>query len=445
MQAAMSNGAPNAALYRRIAVRVAPMLIVLYFVAFLDRVNISFAALTMNRDLGISDAGYGLAAGIFFAGYLVFAVPANLALVRFGARRWIGVLVATWGLFSMSMAFVHNVPQYVGLRFFVGAAEAGFYPGVIFYLTQWLPSRSRAGIMAAFTFAIPLSSVIGSPISAWILRTHWSGALAGWQWLFLLEGIPAVVLGCLTPFLLASGPQEVSWLSGPEKQTLALAMQEDEASRGAVTRRGGGSSEAACASFASLILPSLTDFALMNGLYALGFWVPKILTRLGVPLTQIGWLTAVPFAVGGACMLLWSRWSDNKQERRNNLAFALFAAGSGMVITGIAPTPWLALVGLSFTTVECLLPPCRSSGQASAGVHYAAAGSGQYRHCEQCRPAGRLLRPVHDGSAAASHAPLRSRPGGDGWLSLQRRGAGVQQPSVARCACVVSVNWLAWH
>jgi len=335
----------NSALYRRIALRVAPMLIVLYFVAFLDRVNISFAALTMNRDLGISDAGYGLAAGIFFAGYLVFAVPANLALVRFGARRWIGVLVATWGVLSMGMAFVHNVPQYVGLRFLVGSAEAGFYPGVIFYLTQWLPSRSRAGIMAAFTFAIPLSNVIGSPISAWILRTHWSGAFAGWQWLFLLEGAPAVLLGLLTPFVLASGPGEVGWLSGEEKQSLALAMREDEASRGAMA------SDSKCASFGSLILPTLTYFALMSGLYTLGFWVPKMLTRLGVPLTQIGWLTAIPFAVGGAGMLIWSRFSDRMQERRYNLTFALFAAGSGMVITGLAPAPWVALVGLSFTTV----------------------------------------------------------------------------------------------
>ncbi len=337
----------NAALYRRIALRVAPMLIALYFVAFLDRVNISFAALTMNRDLGINDAGYGLAAGIFFAGYLVFAVPANLMLVRIGARRWIGLLVATWGLLSMCMAFVHNVPQYVVLRFLIGAAEAGFYPGVIYYLTQWLPSRSRAGIMAAFTFAIPLSNVIGSPISAWILRTHWSGALAGWQWLFILEGAPAVLLGCLTPFVLASGPHEVSWLSGQEKQTLALAMKEDEASRAAAA----GNPDSKCASFGSLVLPTLTYFALMSGLYTLGFWVPKMLTRLGVPLTQIGWLTAIPFAMGGAGMLIWSRWSDSKQERRNNLAFALFAAGSGMVITGIAPTPWLAILGLSFTTI----------------------------------------------------------------------------------------------
>jgi len=342
--------APNAALYRRIAVRVAPMLILLYFVAFLDRVNISFAALTMNRDLGVNDAQYGLAAGIFFAGYLVFAVPANLALVRFGARRWIGVLVATWGVFSMCMAFVHTVPQYVGLRFLIGAAEAGFYPGVIFYLTQWLPSRSRAGIMAAFTFAIPLSNVIGAPISALILRTHWSSALAGWQWLFLLEGAPAVLLGCLTPFVLASGPHEVAWLSGPEKQTLALAMAEDEASRGAAADTSAPS-QAKCAPLTSLVLPTLTYFALMNGLYALGFWVPKILTRLGVPLTRIGWLTAVPFAVGGVGMLIWSRWSDTCHERRYNLAAALFAAGSGMVLTGMAPTPWIAILGLSFTTV----------------------------------------------------------------------------------------------
>jgi len=337
--------ADNAALYRRISLRVAPPLILLYFMAFLDRVNISFASLTMNRDLGIRDAQYGLAAGIFFAGYLIFAVPANLMLVRVGARRWIGVLVVLWGLLSMSMAFVHNVPQYVVLRFFIGAAEAGFYPGVIFYLTQWLPGSARAGIMAAFNFAIPLSNVVGAPISALILRTHWSGVLAGWQWLFLMEGAPAVLLGFASFFVLASGPGDVAWLSGEEKQALALAIEREDAARAAAAPAANGSR------IKPLVLPTLIYFALMNGLYALGFWVPRLLARYGVPLTRLGWLTALPFAVGGAGMLLWSRWSDRTHERRYNLAGALFAAGSGMVLTGMAPTPFIAIIGLSMTTV----------------------------------------------------------------------------------------------
>jgi len=341
------NPSVNAALYRRISLRVAPPLILLYFVAFLDRVNISFASLTMNHDLGIGDAQYGFAAGIFFAGYLLFAVPANLALVRFGARRWIGILVVTWGLLSMSMAFVHTVPQYVVLRFLIGGAEAGFYPGVIFYLTQWLPGSARAGIMALFSFAIPLSNVVGAPISALILRMHWTGALAGWQWLFLLEGAPAVLLGCLAPFVLASGPSEVSWLSGEEKQTLALAIQQEEEHKNALL----GDASPKRTPLAWFILPTLAYFALMNGLYELGFWVPRLLARYGIPLTQLGWLTAIPFAVGGAGMLLWSHWTDRRRERHYNLAGAFFAAASGMVITGMAPTPLIAILGLSMTAV----------------------------------------------------------------------------------------------
>jgi ACS family tartrate transporter-like MFS transporter len=364
------NPVDNAALYRRISLRIAPPLILLYFVAFLDRVNISFAALSMNRDLGISDEVFGLAAGIFFVGYLLFAVPSNVMLTRFGARRWIAVLMVTWGLLSGSMAFVHSVPAYIALRFCIGAAEAGFFPGVILYLTQWLPGSARAGIMALFTFSIPLSNVVGSPISAAILRLPWHGALAGWQWLFLLEALPAILLGCMVPWMLESSPSAVRWLSAAEKQALVHAM-EQESSNSSLTQHGSSRPP-----LASLIAPSAIYFTMMIGLYALGFWVPRLLTSHGVVLAQLGWLTAVPFAFGAAGMFAWSRWSDYTRERRRNLAGALVTAGCGMLLTGFAPSASIAIVGLSLSAIGVFaaMPVFWAAFSQRIAVRHAAVG-----------------------------------------------------------------------
>ena len=204
-------------LYRKIALRLIPFLMLLYMVAFLDRVNISFAALTMNRDLGISDSLYGFAAGIFFLGYCLFEVPANIMLVRLGARLWIALLLIVWGATSVGTAFVANQPRYVFARFLLGIAESGFFPGVIFYLTLWLPRRMRARTMGLFMLAVPLCNCIGSPISAHILLLDQAGGLKGWQWLFLLVGAPAVILGVVTLFNLADGPASARWLSENEK------------------------------------------------------------------------------------------------------------------------------------------------------------------------------------------------------------------------------------
>ena len=185
-------------LYRKIAWRLVPFLVLLYMVAFLDRVNISFAALTMNRDMGISESLYGFAAGIFFLGYCLFEVPANMMLARMGARRWIAILLVAWGIVSVGTAFVANRPQYVAARFLLGVAESGFFPGVIFYLTIWLPRPMRARVLALFMLAVPLCTFIGSPISSHILLMNNVGGLKGWQWLFVLEGSPALILGIAT-------------------------------------------------------------------------------------------------------------------------------------------------------------------------------------------------------------------------------------------------------
>jgi ACS family tartrate transporter-like MFS transporter len=332
----------HAALYRRISLHIAPPLVLLYFISFLDRVNISFAALTMNRDLGIGDSLFGLAAGIFFIGYLIFAVPSNLVLVRVGARRWIAVLMVVWGVLSGSMAFVHGPAMYLTLRFLIGAAEAGFFPGVILYLTQWLPGSARAGIMALFTFAIPLSNMLGAPVSARIMRMDGHSGLAGWQWLFLLEAAPAVVLGCLVPWMLQAGPQFAAWLSDGEKAALLGAIQREESAPANASLRPP---------LLPLIAPAAIYFAMMVGLYGLGFWVPRLLANQGVGLVMLGWFTAAPYAVGAIGMLLLSGLSDATGQRRLILTVALVSAGAGMAATGFASSALLVIAGLSVAAV----------------------------------------------------------------------------------------------
>lgn len=328
-------------IFRRVALHVAPPLVLLYFVAFLDRVNVGFASLAMNRDLGINEATYGLAAGIFFLGYLLFAVPSNYVLVRVGAQRWIAVLMVTWGVVSGSMAFVHSARMYIVLRFLLGAAEAGFFPGIVYYLTRWLPGSARAGILALFYFAIPLSSVVGSPLSAALMQLNGWHGFAGWQWLFLLEALPAVLLGCAVPWILHADIEDAAWLSALEKQALLQNIAEESA--------GPTASEAATSRPAILgLLPlAVAYFMLMVGLYELGFWTPRLLFSHGVPLRSLGWVNAVPYALGGVAMLVWSRWSDLRGERRWTLFASFTAASGGFALTALAPSATFAALALS--------------------------------------------------------------------------------------------------
>jgi ACS family tartrate transporter-like MFS transporter len=338
----------RAATYAKIRWRIAPFLILLYVVAFLDRVNISFASLSMNRDLRIQESLFGLGAGIFFVGYLLFAIPSNLMLVRFGARSWIAIIMVVWGVLSTSMAFVQGASFYILFRFLLGAAEAGFFPGMILYLTRWLPGKARAGLVALFVVSIPLSIVIGAPLSNWILSLGGHGGLKGWQWLFLLEGIPAVLLGLIVPLLLAEGPEEVRWLTREEKSGVRQALEEDGAASG-----GDSVKLSLRVLFAepAVFGYAFQYFALMIGLYALGFWVPRILSSRGVAAVSLGWLTAVPFAFGTVGMLVCSRHSDRSGERKWHIfgSFVLGAIGIGIA----APVQhWVvSLGGLSLAAV----------------------------------------------------------------------------------------------
>jgi MFS transporter, ACS family, tartrate transporter len=336
-------------LHWKIARRLVPFLILLYLVAFLDRVNVSFAALTMNRDLNIGEALFGLAAGMFFLGYFLFEVPSNLVLLRVGARRWITAIMIAWGCLSVATAFVHGPASYILLRFLLGLAESGFYPGVILYLTFWLPPSVRSSIMAMFVTAIPLSNLIGAPISAQILSFDHVAGLRGWQWLFLLEGSPAILLGAIVFFVLPDRPEHVNWLTPEELRTLRAQLQ-PVASRSSATH----SLLESFTAHPSVYSWSFAYFTLMIGLYALGFWIPKVLVSHGVSLANTGWAAALPYLAGIAGMLFWSHRSDYYQERRFHLTASYLAAAAGFILTGFAPSaPW-AVAGFALCATGIL-------------------------------------------------------------------------------------------
>ena len=318
-------------LHRKIALRLVPFLVLLYMVAFLDRVNISFAALTMNRDLGISERLYGFAAGVFFLGYCLFEVPANIMLARIGARRWIAALLIAWGAISVLTAFVPNRTVYVAARFLLGVAEAGFYPGVLFYLTLWLPRSVRTRVMAQFMLAIPVVSCIGSPISSHILLMDQIAGLKGWQWLFLLEGSPALFLGIATWFILADGPDSASWLSTAEKAQLADELRES-----------AQPAHNTVAVWASTARDSAAYFLFSTALYGLSFWLPKILASAGVSRTATGWWAAVPYAAAVLAMYLAGR-----ATRGAWLRVMYLVAAAGYAGVALFPARGVALASFS--------------------------------------------------------------------------------------------------
>ncbi len=284
-------------LYRKIALRLVPFLMLLYMVAFLDRVNISFAALTMNHDLGISDSLYGFAAGVFFVGYCLFEVPANLVLVRVGARRWLGLLMIVWGIVSVGTAFVETRTEYIVARCLLGVAEAGFFPGLIFYLTIWLPRPVRSRIMALFLLSLPICNSIGSPISSHILLLNGLMGLRGWQWLFLLEAAPAILLGLLTWVVLADGPEKARWLSPSEKDALAIGLNDGESDSNVMVKRTSS----------HVARDSMVYLMSQIGIYGLNFWLPKMLVAEGVAAADTGWWAMLPYGAGAVALVAVSR------------------------------------------------------------------------------------------------------------------------------------------
>jgi MFS transporter, ACS family, tartrate transporter len=269
-----------------------PFIVSLFLVAFLDRVNLGFAALTMNGDLGISPYVYGWGAGIFFIGYFFFEVPSNLALAKFGARVWIARIMITWGLISAATAFARGPASFLVLRFLLGLAEAGFSPGITLFLTYWYPARERARILGIYYLAIPLANIIGAPISSLLLNLNGFGGLHGWQWLFIIEGLPAVVLAFVALGYLTNRPEEASWLSPDERRTLSDIMKADkslsEHAYGRLTLRQAFTHP-------RVLLLGLVYIPITMGLYGLGFWLPQIVKRFGVSNLTVGLLATIPF------------------------------------------------------------------------------------------------------------------------------------------------------
>ena len=279
----------------KIAWRLVPLLMLCYFVAFLDRVNVSFAALTMNADLGFDSMVFGLGAGIFFLGYFVFEVPSNLALARFGARTWIARIMVSWGLVSAAMALVWNDTSFYVGRFLLGAAEAGFFPGVVLYLTFWFTAEHRAKMVGLFMAAVPLSGVIGSPLSGWLLGLDGALGLRGWQWLYVLEGLPAVILSVAVWFCLTDRPAEARWLAPAQRQWLEATLAHERAHL--ESRRKYRLGEALLSGY--VLLLSLIYLGLVTGLYGVTFWLPQIVRGLGgLSNLQVGFVVALPAFAG---------------------------------------------------------------------------------------------------------------------------------------------------
>ncbi|NNJ15077.1 MFS transporter [Pseudomonas putida CSV86] len=337
----------DSTLYNRIAWRLLPFLFVLYIVAFLDRVNVGFAKLQMSADIGLSDLAFGFGAGVFFLGYCLCEIPSNMMLQRVGARFWITRIMVMWGLLSVSMMFVSTPNQFYVLRFLLGMAEAGFYPGVVLYMTYWFPSHARSQGMAWFNLGIAMAGVIGSPLSGWIMQTFAGVAgMAGWQWLFLLEGMPAVILGIVVFFYLDDRPGKVHWLTPEQNERVVRQLAEQRRQQ---EQAGAGHNFRAAFVNKDLWRLIYVNFALLCGTYGVSFWLPQIVRNLGVEsLTRTGLIAAIPFAIASVVMILVSRHSDRTRERRWHGTLCNLASAAGLALAAFFhDQPVLSLAGLS--------------------------------------------------------------------------------------------------
>jgi len=333
----------NDALVRKVIWKIVPLLALIYLLSFLDRVNIGFAALTMNADLHLTANEYGRAAGLFFGGYILFAVPANLAMHRWGAKLWISTITIVWGLVSLSSAFVSTPTEFYVVRFLLGSAESGFLPAVMLYFTYWFPPKVRGRIVASFFSAAPLSNVVGAPVSGWLLN-HSIMGLKGWQSMFLLEALPTVAFGIVAGLWLSDGPQTAKWLSATERNDLRRVLDENRQTQLPHSSASGFK-------LAVWIL-GLQYFLLVVGLYGFGFWAPLIFQSVGHLSAQtIGLFVAIPYLAAALCMYVWSRHSDRHGERFIHLSVAAFLAAAGFLIAGFSTS--LPVVVLGFVLATC--------------------------------------------------------------------------------------------
>jgi ACS family tartrate transporter-like MFS transporter len=356
--------------FAKVARRLIPFMVALYTVAFLDRVNIGFAGQTMNRDLNFSPEIFGWGAGIFFVGYFLFEVPSNVILTRVGARRWICRIMATWGVISAANAFVETPMAFYVLRFLLGLAEAGFAPGMIYYLSLWFPPTLRARYAASYFIAIPMTNVIGAPVSSLLLELDGLLGLHGWQWLFLIEALPALLLAVAVLVFLPDGPREAKWLSESERAIIAAELARERKD----DHEHVHGVWAALADMRVLLLCAVYFFIVV-GLYGITFWLPQILQSMGYSSRATGLLVALPYALAAVSMIAWGRHSDRSGERvwhvalaclLSTFAFALIAGIESHAVVFLA----LALVAIGVCSTLApfwAIPPMFLAGTAAAG------------------------------------------------------------------------------
>jgi D-galactonate transporter len=379
------------ATYDKVAWRLIPFLFICYIVAFLDRVNVSFAKLQMAPDLKFSDAVYGFGAGVFFIGYFIFEVPSNVILERVGARIWIARIMITWGIISSLFMFIGDIPwgviatmfnctnaefSFYFLRFLLGVAEAGFFPGIILYLTYWFPGPRRAKMVALFMTAIAISNVFGSPLSGAIMQyVDGLSGMRGWQWLFLLEGIPSVIIGVLVFALLPNGPKSASWLTAQEQDLVVQRVKEDEAGKQELGQRHNFMDAFRDGRVWAL---AVVYFCGVVCFYAVNFWMPTIIQEVGIKKTdffKVGLLSMIPWGLAAIAMVVWGSHSDRTGERRWHAAGGLLLAIAGLVALALAGKNAVpAIIALSLVTCGLLswvatfwsLPTAFLSGTAAA-------------------------------------------------------------------------------
>jgi D-galactonate transporter len=363
--------------YRKITLHLIPFIFICYLFNYLDRVNVGFAKLQMLDDLKWSETVYGLGAGIFFIGYVLAGIPSNLLLYRLGAHKVLGALMIAWGIGSATLMFVTTPTQFYLLRFVTGVFEAGFFPGIVLYFTNWYPASRRGQIMGLFMSAIPISGVLGSPLSGWMLESFaGKSGLAGWQWMFLLQGVPTVILGILAYVMLNDGIRQAKWLNPEEKQMLIAELEKDEKARHENTE--------AADTFASVLrnrnvwLLGAVYFCIQMGVYAINFWLPTIVKGLGFQSpSTIGWISAIPYFCASIFMIWVGRSGDKHKERRWHLSGPLLMGLCGLMLATFASgNATVAVIGLSFATMGALsgLPMFWPLPTAFLGATAAAGG-----------------------------------------------------------------------
>ena len=350
-QPTTTGTASEDAVFRKVILRIVPFLMLCYVVSYLDRVNVGFAKLSMSADLGLSEAAFGLGAGLFFIGYFLFEVPSNLLLQKVGARVWIARIMITWGLVSGAFMFVNSEKSFYALRFLLGLAEAGFYPGVILYCTYWFPSYRRAKVIALFMSAIPIAGILGNPLSGWIVNTFdGNGGLAGWRWMFVLEAIPAVLIGIWCLFYLDRSVRSATWLTEDEKVVVERAIAEDSAHKSVHGKVLDSFKEP------KVWLMAFIYFCFVMGQYALTFWMPTFVESTGVEgALAIGVLSAIPYLAALVAMNLFGRSADRHRERRWHLVIPAIMGTVGFAMAAMMQgSTVLSLIALSIAAAGVL-------------------------------------------------------------------------------------------